>query len=270
MARVAGDQFAVLVDNVARYGVLSQLARKIRIEVAGDPFIVGGESVDVDLRTTFRYGPDDKPLATNLLWEAQWWARVDANRSLHQRLKALEEGQGARVGVAENLRARLFAAEQRARLADVDDLTGLCNRRGLKHALDQIAGKRVVAFIDMDNLRDFNGLDGENWVAGDKALAGLARLLESFAQGSVAARWGGDEFVLVVPGDKALAVVAELTALNETARRRLRFGEIAVSFSAGVAAASGPLQHDLAQQAAQAKAKEAKASGRGQVLLAQL
>lgn len=265
LGRVGGDDFAVLVKDVAQHRALSQLARRIRMDVAGRPFLVLEQMVPVELRTTFRYGPNAKPHKSDLLWDVQRADHMEVVRELHHRLEALERRQGVVTGDAEDLRQRLAAAERRAHLGEFDELTGLRNRRGMNEALAKLTGPRVVAFVDLDNLRELNSLD-ENWAAGDKALAGVGRLLSTFGLGSVAGRFGGDEFALVVPGRDLEAVRHELSELNTAVSGQLQFGGVRVSFSAGVACAESQQDHEAAQSAAQAKAREAKRSGRGQVL----
>jgi diguanylate cyclase (GGDEF)-like protein len=268
IARVGGDEFAVLVDGRAVDTSLSQLARKIRLDVAGYPVTVNDKTIRFRLRTTFRRGPNRKPVASDLLWEAQWADRIEATRELHQRLEVLEQRDGRLAGQAEDLRERLASAEQRATLGLYDELTGLRNRRGFKEVLPALSGPRVVAFVDIDNLRELNGVDDQNWEAGDQALAGVARLLLTLPQGSIVVRWGGDEFLVIVPDHDAAAVAEELEELNRCARSELRFGSVQVTFSAGVAMAQGPADQDDAQAAARTATKTAKASGRARVIIA--
>lgn len=87
-----------------------------------------------------------------------------------------------------------------------DDLTGLANRRGfrafLEHALRAAAADQsglVVVLADQDGLKRINDTWGHH--AGDESLRTLARALAASIRGSdCAARVGGDEFALVVPG----------------------------------------------------------------------
>jgi diguanylate cyclase (GGDEF)-like protein len=264
IARVGGDEFAVLADHIDADNSLSQLARKIRLDVVGQPLEIGETKIRLILRTTFRHGPSQKPVASDLLWEVQWADRVEANRGLHQRLESLERRDGQLAGQAEDLRQRVASAEHRATLGLYDDLTGLRNRRGLNEALATLDGPRVVAFVDIDNLRELNGLDDHNWEAGDQALAYVARQLQTLPSDSIIARWGGDEFLLIVPGDDVAGVVEELEALIQDARN----DDVAVTFSAGIALARGLPQQEAAEASARKAAKEAKDSGRAQVIVA--
>ncbi len=268
IARVGGDEFAVLFERVDAATSLSQLARKIRLDVAGQPFLIDDTRLRLQLRTTFRRGPSRKPVASDLLWEVQWADRIEATRELHQRLELLELRQGQLGGQAGDLRDRLASAEKRAELALYDPLTGTWNRRGLAEVIGRLSGSRVVVFVDVDNLRDLNGLDDQNWGAGDQALIGIAGLLRTLQEGTIVVRWGGDEFLVIVPGVPVTAVVDELEALIQRARAELRFDEIEVTFSAGVAACLGSDDQDSAEAAARKAAREAKSSGRARVVVA--
>ncbi len=85
-----------------------------------------------------------------------------------------------------------------------DDLTGLTNRFGLLQALDRLlaaeAGDRELAvlFIDLDAFKDVNDTHGH--AVGDQVLRLAAgRLREIAGEPMLAARKGGDEFVVVIP-----------------------------------------------------------------------
>lgn len=119
----------------------------------------------------------------------------------------------------EGLRER----EQLRSLAIRDPLTGLYNRRFMEDELArQIArvqregGPLAVALLDLDRFRDYNGRHGH--VAGDLVLRSLAVLLQGFCQESdVPCRFGGEEFVCIMPGTTAAQAAARLEPL----RRRL-------------------------------------------------
>jgi diguanylate cyclase (GGDEF)-like protein/putative nucleotidyltransferase with HDIG domain len=95
-------------------------------------------------------------------------------------------------------------------LAEHDPLTGLRNRRGLQEHIDAEigrAGSVAVLVCDLDNFKRVN--DALGYTQGDEALRRFADVLT--AEGGLAARLGGEEFALVLPGhDEAAAMtVAE-------------------------------------------------------------
>jgi diguanylate cyclase (GGDEF)-like protein len=96
-------------------------------------------------------------------------------------------------------------AEVARRLARVDALTGLGNRRAFDEALTvEAAGAArenrsvAVGLVDLDNLKRVNDEFGH--LAGDRCLLDVARAMEDSVRGTDRCfRWGGDEFVVVLP-----------------------------------------------------------------------
>ena len=262
VARVGGDRFAVLIDGISRDD-LPQFARLVRRTVNRGTFEVSGRTVPVHVRVTFRSGPSEHP-RTDLLWAVEREERVEAGFELNERLKALEKVADLDGLLAEraDLRTRLALAEQRARQ---DPLTTVLNRRGYEELLPSLRAPYAVAFVDVDNLRELNRAQGENWAAGDHALRGVARLLEGLGPDVVVVRWGGDEFLVLLPGLSADEAYDRLDALLAGAGSRLRAGDLPVTFSGGVDHAASAADHERAMRDAQTKTQEAKSAGRSQM-----
>jgi diguanylate cyclase (GGDEF)-like protein len=124
------------------------------------------------------------------------------------------------------------------RLAHIDPLTGLANRRTFDRVLELEVARAIrqqsevaVAVFDVDSFREVNEAAGR--AAGDDILRAVAAVLaEQVRLVDTVARIGGDEFIVVAPGTGGLAVadrvIRAIQALPAVGGR-------AISVSAGVA-----------------------------------
>ena len=115
-------------------------------------------------------------------------------------------GTGIDVTAARSWSDERVAAEARLRhMADHDDLTGLYNRRRLEEELERhIAhGARygvsgALLMLDLDDFKQIN--DGHGHRAGDQVLIAVAAVLRNRLRASdIVARFGGDEFAVLMP-----------------------------------------------------------------------
>ena len=86
------------------------------------------------------------------------------------------------------------------RMAFVDGLAGVPNRRSLDEALARLGGDYAVAMIDVDHFKAFNDRHGHG--AGDRVLKAIAEQLKS-TRGGDPYRYGGEEFCLLFTGARA-------------------------------------------------------------------
>lgn len=108
-----------------------------------------------------------------------------------------------------------------ARLAVTDPLTGALNRRGIKARLleamaqaDRYQRPLSVAMLDLDGLKQINDRYGH--AAGDEALCKLVAVVrDSLRQPDWLGRYGGDEFVLVLPETTLPAAGALSTRIRQ-------------------------------------------------------
>jgi diguanylate cyclase (GGDEF)-like protein/PAS domain S-box-containing protein len=169
---------------------------------------------------------------------------------MHDRSEFVRDPHGrviGRRGVMLDVTERRELQERLAALSEVDELTGVLNRRGFRrmaeHALKvEHRGRRRTAllFLDLDDLKPIN--DAHGHAAGDRALQSVAGLLRaSVRDGDLVGRFGGDEFVVLglgltdAGGGERLAnrLRERLDAHNDAA---ISAGQpYTVSFSIGVA-----------------------------------
>jgi len=187
------------------------------------------------------------------------------------------------MGMAAWLAMRLLGSRQRlddlnAKLADIartDALTGLSNRLHLSEQLEGLLanGRRhgfavSVMMIDVDHFKRLNDSYGHQ--AGDLALRHVAeRLSSSLREGDLIARWGGEEFLAVLPYtdlQEAVAVAERLCRLVAAYPIEMvdRGDLVVVQTSVGVALAAEDSLDALVHRADMGL-YEAKAAGRNTV-----
>lgn len=146
-------------------------------------------------------------------------------------------------------RERRRTAARMEQMAHYDELTGLPNRTLVSQQLagaiaqaHQDGASLAVAFIDLDGFKLVN--DGLGHAAGDELLRTVsARMRQVAGQDAILARFGGDEFVLVLPGvESAAAVSPVLDAVRRAVMQPVVLGEQPVRISVSVGAALYP--HD--------------------------
>jgi diguanylate cyclase (GGDEF)-like protein/PAS domain S-box-containing protein len=179
------------------------------------------------------------------------------------------------VLVFRDVSERIAAEHDLAYNAFHDQLTGLPNRRLFLDRLDQalLRGKRsgtqhAVLLADVDRFKSLNDNLGQQ--AGDELLEEIARRIAAVARpGDTIARFGGDEFTILVEDVKDVAPAQRLASLivNElTAPVKLSDGrEVVASVSIGVAMTTGQVTGDDVLHDADVAMTQAKAAGVGGV-----
>jgi two-component system cell cycle response regulator len=180
----------------------------------------------------------------------------DKNKQLEESLKKVEE------------------------LAATDPLTGLYNRRHFARVLDQLYAEAQryekdlsCVMIDLDNYKHFNDSYGHQ--VGDELLMLAGKVIAAnMRRMDVAARYGGDEFVLLLPhasASEAANVAQRIGADFERASALLLRRKDGVSMSLGIGSISinHPAHADQLVAMADSALYRAKDSGRGRITVAE-
>jgi len=157
--------------------------------------------------------------------------------------------------------SNIAAYEELKLNASRDHLTGLLNRRVMESALDR-EYKRALRYseplsliiLDLDDLKVIN--DGHGHDAGDAVLKYLGqKLLEMSRESDIVTRFGGDEFVLILPGTdsaKARETIERLRGYFANNPMRWSGTTLSVSFCYGLAEIRQETVHDPASLLKQA------------------
>ena len=188
-------------------------------------------------------------------------ANADSLESLAGVVRQMVEESRAVHGLVSETQQRLHEGRQRAseleaqvrtleselrRLSEevsTDVLTEVANRRGLMQAfevetarLDRQGGELAIGLLDIDNFKKLNDTLGH--AVGDVALKTLAGHVQKQLRAvDIVARFGGEEFVVMLPGVQVDEAQATLTRLQRTLSASLFMHdgrEVFVTFSAGV------------------------------------
>lgn len=198
------------------------------------------------------------------------------NQSLYASLRRVEQLLADKARLAADLAT---ANEELQRLATQDPLTGLSNRRAFQQAIGRDLARASrgrkplsVVILDIDHFKRVNDTYGHG--GGDAVLKAVSGVLAgSVRQGDVVARWGGEEFALILPetpadgaqvlADRLRTAIADTVVVYDGT-------EIRVSASFGVASADVvvPGMADTLLTSADEALYKAKEAGRNRVMMA--
>jgi len=182
-------------------------------------------------------------------------------------LESLVRHLGARLGMIRALETSKLQAE-------TDALTGLLNRRSLAarcRDLFVMGTPCSVAVCDLDHFKRLNDTHGHD--AGDRALRLFAQVLRQCVRPTdMVGRYGGEEFVIVLPGagaEQAVRILERIRDVLRLAVTRSSSATFTSSFGIAVYSEDGSTLDDLVQAADRALYR-AKTNGRDRIELASL
>jgi diguanylate cyclase len=199
-------------------------------------------------------------------------ARTDAVRG---QTSQLCEDLGRFRAEAETLRSQVERLREEAL---TDALTGLANRRGLERFVAQISASAEglsgtsCLVCDVDHFKKLN--DSYGHLLGDRVLAGIGRVLKARVKGrDVVARWGGEEFAVLLPQTAAKDALTVAEQIRDDIRRgRIKrvdrdeyIGKVTISI--GIAECAGRESFASVMERADAALYEAKAAGRDRAVI---
>lgn len=186
-------------------------------------------------------------------------------------------------------REEMRAAERRIReleselarmreLALADQLTGCLNRRGLHAVMERELARAerrksplCVALLDLDDFKKLNDTYGH--CAGDAALVQLVRVTQdALRKTDVIGRFGGEEFMIVLPDTPLADAVQTMTRVQRTLSScgfSHHDEQVAVTFSAGVALCGAGDEQDALIARADKALYKAKNAGKNRVFSAE-
>lgn len=204
------------------------------------------------------------------------WMRYRESQQLGRRLESANQALLSSQSELSQAHAELRRkAEALARAASTDVLTGVANRRafleGFSQSWDEAVsdgGELSLVLIDIDDFKKVNDTLGH--AVGDAALCALAECLQSqLRPDTPLARWGGEEFAVLVPANAdAAATLSE--RLRAAVARMTRKDIPRLTVSIGVASLAGRrlARQEALFEEADGALYQAKAAGRDRVQVA--
>lgn len=163
-------------------------------------------------------------------------------------------------------------------LVQEDFLTGTLNRRGMEDAFQREFARSerthkplCVALFDIDYFKRLNDTYGHD--AGDEALIHLVRVVkETLRPTDVIARFGGEEFVIILPETGVEEGMKTMTRLQRELTKKFflhKNEKVLITFSAGIALRQSDESADAIISRADQALYKAKAAGRNRVFAAE-
>ena len=178
---------------------------------------------------------------------------------------------GCQLIVFTNISAEVDQAAERERIALIDGLTGLSNRRAADAAIagetalsDRTGRPLSFALFDIDHFKRINDTYGHD--GGDRVLQEVGRLMMHLQRkGDIIARWGGEEFLTILVGVDLSGARTHAERFRKEVEGLVIEGLVPITISAGVSEYKAGEAAAAAIKRADEHLYEAKRSGRNRV-----
>ncbi len=200
-------------------------------------------------------------------------AQTEALRSRDEMIAARKDVQDAEARIHE-LESKL---QQMSELVREDQLTGSLNRRGLDDVFerelaraDRRTSPLCIAMLDLDDFKRLNDTHGH--ITGDQVLIHLVRVIkETLRTMDVIARFGGEEFLIVLPDTSIDDAMQTVTRLQRELTKQIfmhNHEKLLITFSAGVALRMPDEDQESLVKRADEALYKAKRAGKNRVVAA--
>lgn len=266
LRQVAAGSDPLIVPNVSSYPALDEIAP------GGLPLARGFAATPLAARSPEISGAlcllDTKPLTIDA---TELEALDSLARELTRELDARDRAEAPIDDAMENGATSPVDVDSLERLAATDALTGLANRRGGEKDItveisraQRHATPLSCALLDLDHFKAVNDTFGHQ--AGDYALREIGALLRRMLRAyDIIVRWGGEEFLIVLPGVK----LEQARKLGERIRAEIQHLSLAgiggVTASVGVAQLGSDFSFETMFAVADRRLYAAKSRGRNTV-----
>lgn len=195
---------------------------------------------------------------------------IEARNTLLQAKNRLSAAQ-------EKIRKLEEEMESISQLVHVDPLTGTLNRRGLNAAFARESARAqrlkqplTVAIVDLDHFKQVNDRHGHD--LGDQVLQGMAKILQDTLRANdVITRYGGEEFVILMPDttpENALDILERVQTRLNRQSFQTQNQPLKISFSGGISLWQNSCSQEQSIAAADKAMYHAKTDGRQRIYLA--
>jgi diguanylate cyclase len=197
--------------------------------------------------------------------------RDEREQDVANRLQSLASRVATMEQEAQGFRANI---EEQRQKALIDPLTGLANRAAWEERLGQEIGlwqkektTLLLCILDLDHFKRIN--DGYGHLAGDRVLKIVAKVLKKqLRESDFIARFGGEEFVILLPATQVttgLAMLEQLRAAVEQCPFHFKSEPVTITVSSGFTALRAGERSDVALKRADQALYRAKGNGRNRV-----